>query len=216
MNLGRVAVAACNPTHPSCNPTHPSCNPTHPSCNRVHPGAPLDKNTGVLAVRATPNGIAAMAEWRVRLAVSSEERAGPDLQTLGIQTCKPWAFRPATLGVQTYSPCVQPTALCVQPAALCVPGGPEGRAGPDDLHGLSRRQRPRPSLGDDPRYPGRVEGLCQGLLRRRSLRQRVRPPAGNGRGAHGGVAAYLQRLPAQRDVRPAAGRVSDYRGGQRP
>ena len=33
----------------------------------------LDKNTGVLAVRATPNGIASMAEWRVRLAVGQKD-----------------------------------------------------------------------------------------------------------------------------------------------
>jgi hypothetical protein len=33
----------------------------------------VDKNTGVLAVRATPNGIAAMAEWRIRLAVGQKD-----------------------------------------------------------------------------------------------------------------------------------------------
>ncbi|EOD25951.1 hypothetical protein EMIHUDRAFT_237370 [Emiliania huxleyi CCMP1516] len=32
----------------------------------------VDKNTGVLAVRATPNGIAAMAEWKVRLQVGEK------------------------------------------------------------------------------------------------------------------------------------------------
>lgn len=32
----------------------------------------MDKNTGVLAVRATPNGIGVMAEWRVRLAVGQK------------------------------------------------------------------------------------------------------------------------------------------------
>ena len=33
----------------------------------------IDKNTGVLAVRATPNGIKTMAEWRVRLAVGQKD-----------------------------------------------------------------------------------------------------------------------------------------------
>ena len=33
----------------------------------------VDKNTGVLAVRATPNGIAAMAEWRIRLFVGQKD-----------------------------------------------------------------------------------------------------------------------------------------------
>ena len=32
----------------------------------------LDKNTGVLAIRATQNGIGAMAEWRVRLAIGQK------------------------------------------------------------------------------------------------------------------------------------------------
>ena len=33
----------------------------------------VDKNTGVLAIRATRNGIAAMAEWRIRLAVGQKD-----------------------------------------------------------------------------------------------------------------------------------------------
>ena len=33
----------------------------------------VDKNTGVLAVRATPNGIATMAEWKVRLQVGQKD-----------------------------------------------------------------------------------------------------------------------------------------------
>ena len=33
----------------------------------------LDKNTGVMAIRATPNGIASMAEWRVRLAMGLKD-----------------------------------------------------------------------------------------------------------------------------------------------
>ena len=33
----------------------------------------VDKNTGVIAVRATPDGIAAMAEWQVRLAVGQKD-----------------------------------------------------------------------------------------------------------------------------------------------
>lgn len=33
----------------------------------------VDKNTGVLAVRATPDGIATMAEWQVRLAVGQKD-----------------------------------------------------------------------------------------------------------------------------------------------
>ena len=33
----------------------------------------VDKNTGVIAVRATPNGIATMAEWKVRLQVGEKD-----------------------------------------------------------------------------------------------------------------------------------------------
>ncbi len=33
----------------------------------------IDKNTGVLAVRASDDGIRAMEEWRVRLAIAQKD-----------------------------------------------------------------------------------------------------------------------------------------------
>ena len=36
-------------------------------------GELVDKNTGVIVVRATEKGIATMAEWRVRLAVAQKD-----------------------------------------------------------------------------------------------------------------------------------------------
>ena len=53
--------------------------------------------------------------------------------------------------------------------------GPQGRAGPDHLHGSDRRQRARPPVGHDAGHACGVQGVRAGLLRRdRHQRHRLR------------------------------------------
>ena len=61
----------------------------------------VDKNTGVLAIRASPNGIAAMAEWRVRLAVGQKDEQDQ-------ASVAPWRAR---------TPCPPPRPITAMPCA---------------------------------------------------------------------------------------------------
>ena len=102
----------------------------------------LDKNTGVMAIRATPNGIASMAEWRVRLAMGlKDEQDQTTFMDLidGNGRGHRWGMTPATRAAFKVTPNPNPTAN-PNPAA-----NPSSNPNPNPNPNLNPNPNPYPN-----------------------------------------------------------------------